>query len=223
LKDDGRELTDAFLRFKNHYGFATAFCNPGRGHEKGSVETKVGYHRRNMLVPVPKVDDLEAFNRRLLEECDQDMLRPHYLKKRLHKDLFEEDLKALLPLPSVSFDASEIKVVRTNSHAKFTLNKGKHTYSTAPRYAKSQVFVQLTAYDVIAFDENYREIIRHPRLYGDYEQESMDWLPYLTQLSRRPAALKYTGIYPMLPQEVHEEIHVSKCRGSGPYHLDAGK
>jgi hypothetical protein len=27
----------------------------------------------------------------------------------------------------------------------------------------------------------------------------MDWLPYLTQLSRRPAALKYTGIYPMLP------------------------
>jgi transposase len=60
LKDDGRELTDAFLRFKNHYGFATAFCNPGQGHEKGSVETKVGYHRRNMLVPVPRVDDLKA-------------------------------------------------------------------------------------------------------------------------------------------------------------------
>jgi len=209
LKADGRELTDTFLRFKNHYGFATAFCNPGRGHEKGSVETKVGYHRRNMLVPVPEVDDLEAFNRRLLEECDQDMVRPHYLKRRLHKDLFEEDLKALLPLPPVPFDASEIKVVRTNSYAKFTLNKGKHTYSTAPRYAKSQVFVQLTAYDVIAFDENYREIIRHPRLYGDYEQESMDWLPYLTQLSRRPAALKYTGIYPMLPQEV--QVFLDSC------------
>jgi len=98
FKADGRELTDAFLRFKNHYGFATAFCNPSRGHEKGSVETKVGYHRRNMLVPVPEVDDLEAFNRRLLEECDQDMVRPHYLKKRLHRDLFEEDLRALLPL-----------------------------------------------------------------------------------------------------------------------------
>ena len=32
----------------------------------------------------------------------------------------------------------------------------------------------------------------------------MDWLPYLTQLSRRPAALKYTGIYPMLPDLVQE-------------------
>jgi transposase len=204
LKDDRRELTDAFLRFKNHYGFDTAFCNRGKGHEKGSVETKVGYHRRNMLVPVPEVDDLKAFNRGLLEECDQDMLRPHYLKKRLHKDLFEEDLKAFLPLPSMLLDAYEIKVVRTDSYAKFTLNKGKHTYSTAPRYAKSEVFVQLTAYDVIALDENYREIVRHPRLYGDYEQESMDWLPYLTQLSRRPRALKYTGIYPMLPQDLQE-------------------
>lgn len=139
-----------------------------------------------MLVPVPEIDDLKAFNRRLLEECDQDMLRTHCLKKRLHKDLFEEDLKAFLPLPSVPLDASEIREVRTDSYAKFTLNKEKHTYSTAPRYAKSEVFVRLTAYDVIALDENYREIVRHPRLYGDYEQESMDWLPYLTQLSRRP-------------------------------------
>jgi hypothetical protein len=32
----------------------------------------------------------------------------------------------------------------------------------------------------------------------------MDWLPYLTQLSRRPAALKYTGIYPMLPEPIQD-------------------
>jgi len=107
-------------------------------------------------------------------------------------------------LPSVPLDASEIKVVCTNSYAKFTLNKGKHTYSTSPRYAKSQVFVKLTAYDVTALDENYREIIKHPRLYGDCEQESMEWLPYLTQSSRRPAASKYTGIYPMLSKDLQE-------------------
>lgn len=35
----------------------------------------------------------------------------------------------------------------------------------------------------------------------------MDWLPYLTQLSRRPAALKYTGIYPMLPDPVQEFLN----------------
>jgi len=57
----------------------------------------------------------------------------------------------------------------------------------------SEVYTRLSAHDVIVLDENYREIIRHPRLYGDTKLESMDWLPYLTQLSRRPAALKYTG------------------------------
>lgn len=79
------------------------------------------------------------------------------------------------------------------------MNSGRHTYSTAPRHASSEVYAKIDAHEVVVLDENYREIIRHPRLYGDKNQESMDWLPYLTQLSRRPAALKYTGIYPMLP------------------------
>jgi hypothetical protein len=193
-------LTDFFLRFKNHYGFEAAFCNPASGHEKGNVENKVGYFRRNLLVPVPEVGDLREFNRQLLEKCDQNMERPHYLKEQLISELFVEDREALRPLPPTAFDESELVKVRTNSYGKFTLNGGKHTYSTAPRYATSEVYTRLSAHDVIVLDENYREIIRHPRLYGDKKLESMDWLPYLTQLSRRPAALKYTGIYTMLPE-----------------------
>ena len=204
LRHGKRDLTDQFMRLMNHYGFSVAFCNPGKGNEKGSVENKVGYHRRNFLVPVPRVDDLQAFNRQLLALGDEDMLRPHYKKERLLKDLFEEDKKAFLPLPSLPFDEAEILAVRTDSYAKFTLAKSKHTYSTAPRYAKSQVFAKLTAHEVIVLDENYREIVRHSRLYGDSRQEMMDWLPYLSQLAKRPAALKYTGIYTMLPQEVQQ-------------------
>jgi hypothetical protein len=51
-------------------------------------------------------------------------------------------------------------------------------------------------------DHDCREVMRRPRLCGSDDEEGMDWLPYLMQLSRRRAALKYTGIYPMLPQEV---------------------
>lgn len=207
LKNGERELTDDFLRFMNHYGFTVAFCNVGCGHEKGHVENKVGYHRRNLLVPVPQVDDLKAFNRQLLVMCDQDMQRPHYLKGKFINELFEDDRKALLPPPTVAYDGSKLKKVRTNSYAKFTLNGGKHIYSTAPRFANSELLVRLTASDVIVLDENYREVTVHPRLYGQEIKESMDWLPYLTQLSRRPAALKYTGIYPMLPDPVQEFLN----------------
>ena len=55
-------------------------------------------------------------------------------------------------------------------------------------------------------DENQRVITEHPRLYGNNKQEAMDWLPYLKLLSRCPAALKYTGIYEMLPDPLQEYL-----------------
>lgn len=95
------------------------------------------------------------------------------------------------------------------------MEEGKHTYSTAPRYARSSLLVKLTAYDVIVLDENHREVVRHPRLYGEKRQESMDWLPYLNQLARRPAALKYTGIYDLLPSTVRSFLDECNARGKG--------
>ena len=58
LKGDKRTLTERFMHFKEHYSFTAAFCNIGAGHEKENVKAKVGYHRRNMLVPIPKIDSL---------------------------------------------------------------------------------------------------------------------------------------------------------------------
>ncbi|KXG74325.1 hypothetical protein AN619_24180 [Thermotalea metallivorans] len=71
--DGQRGLTDAFVRFKQHYGFEPVFCNPDAGHEKGNVEVKVGYHRCNLLVPVPQFERLEDYNREFLRKCTQDM------------------------------------------------------------------------------------------------------------------------------------------------------
>jgi transposase len=72
LKDGGRTLTDDFLRFSEHYRFEAVFCNVEAGHEKGNVEGKVGYHRRNWLVPVPRFERLTEFNQELLTTCDLD-------------------------------------------------------------------------------------------------------------------------------------------------------
>ena len=71
-------LTELFQRFKAHYGFSLTFCNPRSGNEKGNVENKVGYFRRNILVPIPKTESLERFNAQVLEECELDNCRDHY-------------------------------------------------------------------------------------------------------------------------------------------------
>lgn len=199
LKDGKRDVTDAFMRFQNHFGFEAAFCNPESGNEKGSVEGKVGYHRRNLLVPVPKLTNLKSFNEELLAACDEDAKRKHYKKDEIIATLHLEDRKSLMFLPQNEFEACRYELVRVDPYGKFKLEKGLHEYSTAPKYAGDKVQIRITAYAVIVLDDSLREVIHHHRLYGNTRQESMQWIPYLEQLSIRPGALKYTGIYQMLP------------------------
>lgn len=211
-QDKERNCTDEFLRFKQHYGFTVAFCNAASGHEKGSVENKVGYTRRNFLVPVPRITSLSDFNQELLAKCDKEREKIHYAKEVSILSLFEEDKKMLLSLPKQSFEVGQFNQVRTNACAKFTLHQGLHTYSVTPKYANSHVIAKITHEEVIVLDDDYKEICRHQRIYGESKQESMNWIPYLSELARRPNALKYTGIYSLLPDPVQHYIDRSKTK-----------
>ena len=210
-----RELTERFERFKAHFGFRANICNPDSGHEKGSTENKVGYHRRNLFVPVPRIKSLDEYNEQLLIECDEDGCREHYRKEDTISNLFEEDKKALLPLPANEFDTSGYGSARTNKYAIFSLEDGFHEYSTIPKYANQRVNIRLTSTKVIVSDENHRTVVAHKRLYGKRKQRSMQWIPYLDQLAKRPRAIKYSGIYEMLPDEVQSFLDSADSSNKG--------
>jgi len=210
LRGGERALTEKFIRFKEHYGFEAAFCNPDSGHEKGSVEGKVGYHRNNMLVPVPEFKDLDEYNKHLLELADADALRGHYRKGATIKELFEGDKSALLPLPRNEFDTAGYITARADKYGIIRLNEGRHEYSTSPKYAGAAVNVKLTSAEVIILDESGRGVVAHKRLYGDKKGRKMNWVPYLELLARRPRAVKYSGVYNILPEEVRDYINMSK-------------
>ena len=78
IRGGGREVTERFTRFQEHYGFRPVFCNPDAGNEKGGAETKVGYGRRNLMVPLPRFLSLAQYNKQLLMDCDADLEREHY-------------------------------------------------------------------------------------------------------------------------------------------------
>jgi len=199
IRGGGRETTERFERFREHYRFQAVFTNPGEGHEKGNIENKIGYHRRNLLVPIPRFLSLADFNRQLLVMCEEDADREHYRHNETIEELFAEDLSHCHPLPEVEFDLSGKGSATTNNWGRFYLNKGMHEYSASPKHANQVVNLKFTSSLVIVMDENFREIVRHRRLYGDTKQQRMEWLPYLRQLSMRPRALKYSGIYDMMP------------------------
>ena len=98
-----RTLTETFMRFTMHHRFKADFCNPDSAREKGNVENKVGYIRRNFLLPPPKIEDLESFNRELLDRCMADLQREHYVKKEQILDLFRAEQETLISLPRERF------------------------------------------------------------------------------------------------------------------------
>ncbi len=213
IKGGGRNVTERFQRFCEHYRFKPVFCNPESGNEKGNVENKVGYLRRNELVPVPRFLRLEDENKLLLKNCDSDMEREHYEKESTFiSELFQEDKAALLPLPSVRFDTALYTTVRTDKYGKFTLNAGKHTYSASPAFCADTVQLKVTSGEVIVMDMNMQEVVRHRRLYGDRVQSSMEWLPYLKYIAKKPRSLRNSGIYDMMPAVMQE--YMDSCDNS---------
>ena len=213
LKSGDREIWERFERFREHYRFEAIFTNPNAGNEKGGVENKVGYDRRNMLVPVPRFLDLADFNRQLLQMCEDDGDREHYrFKGEFISERFEKDREELLPLPEKPYNTEHYQKVTADKWGKFTLHEGKHTYSASPDVADDKVWIKLTAETVAVLDEQQNVIVTHRRLYGDEYQESMQWLPYLRMISRKPRSLKNSGIYDMMPGEMRS--YLDSCRNS---------
>jgi hypothetical protein len=123
--------------------------NPGERHEKGNVENKVGYHRRNLLVPMPRFISLADFNQQPLKMCEDDSNRDHYRHNETINELFAEDLRHCHPLPEIKFDLNGKKHVTTNNWGKFYLYKGMHEYSASQKHANTVVNLILTSSLVI--------------------------------------------------------------------------
>ena len=178
---------DDYKQLSAHYGFEPVFCNPASGNEKGLVENLVGYIRRNVCVPLPKVKNLEELNGKLLEKCVR------YLEHKVDSRpapvgiLLEEDRQCLQPMPAYTPDVS------------------KRAYPTVSRY--STVLFETNAYSVpcrytgknttLKAYPNHIEVwiagslvARHERLFSR-KGESLDLQHYLPILAQKGRAIRY--------------------------------
>jgi transposase len=184
---DKTSLNELFLRFKCHYGFSVSFCNPESGHEKGHVENKVGYVRRNFFVPIPEARDLVSWNRELLARADEDFDRPHYKKGLTIRELWAEERRHLSPLPERPFLVERLEKVRTNGYGKFCLD-GRHWYSSAPERAEETLVVGLRAHTVVVYRPDGSPMAVHRRSFGDRRTDTADYATSLEMLLRRMRA-----------------------------------
>lgn len=179
------KTTETFSAFAAHYGFSYSFCNPDSGHEKGSVENKVGFIRRNLFVPVRQMDHGDTFNRHLLERCIKLSGKPHWLKGESEEALFMEDCFALSGLPEHPFEVVKWSRHKADKYGKVKLD-GCHLYSSDPSYAKEELICGLYATEVVIADALGNIICKHRRAYGSAPTDTTDPASQLALLARKP-------------------------------------
>ncbi|HEX9597219.1 MAG TPA: IS21 family transposase, partial [Anaerolineales bacterium] len=104
LEGRKREEQRAFVAFRSHYLFDSRFCTPGQGHEKGGVESSIGYIRRNFFTPPPEVPDFEALNAYLLAACEKEDIRRVDRQPHPIGQAWALERPHLRPLPTHDFD-----------------------------------------------------------------------------------------------------------------------
>ena len=122
LGDGRRRRTRVFTELQSHYLFSDRFGRPGKGNDKGKVESMVKYVRRNFLVPIPSFESFDDLNSHLEERC------------------LERDLDALMPLPPAPYDASDRHTTRVNSLS--LVRYRTNDYSMPVAYGHREVLVR---------------------------------------------------------------------------------
>jgi len=202
-KDGDRILTDSFLKFKCHYGFKSVFCNPSRGNEKGNVENKCGYTRRNFCVPIPIFESYEKLEAELDERTSLDMNRPHYEKEIKIKELWIEEQKYLKKLPESSYEVYRLESNLVNNFGEIKVEKTPIKVFGAKPGTYLPVKIMWDKIEVL--DNDYTLLCSVPRPYTKKVQE-VPWVEVFKGYMKKPRSVTHSQFAKMLPKELREYI-----------------
>jgi hypothetical protein len=135
-----RKLTILFDELCSAFLFEPIFANPASGNEKGSVERQVSFVRSRAFVPLPKAASFEELNERLLE-----LAVAHKAKVA---DLFEEELRSLLPVS----DYRPSRLVSVKSDKLALVRFDRSMYSVPFELSQRDLVVRATPFKVEILD-----------------------------------------------------------------------
>ena len=188
-KGKQRTLTNEFKALKGYYNFKTNFCKPGieGAHEKGGIESSVGFSRRNWMVPPPHFATLAELNQYILRKCKEDESRTVDGQPHSIGEAFQIEKPLLSPLPIRAFDP----VVRYGGLVdNYCTVSVKDTHYSVPASFVGKGVTILAYWDRLQISDGLTIIAEHPRSYKKYEY-ILSPEHYLDLLEKRPHAVPY--------------------------------
>jgi transposase len=184
LRGHQREETSRFIGFRSHWGFESDFCTPGEGHEKGGVEGEGGQFRRNYLVPVPKVRNLEELNQLLAAGSHEEQSRVISGRSQSIGAAMIAEQEHLLPLAEEGFDLASLHFPQINASR---CVKVLTNFYSVPLTVGTTVQVKVySSYVEIWYQAKC--VARHERCYRR-QQKVLELEHYLDALIKKPGAL----------------------------------
>lgn len=187
LEGRNREEQQAFIALRSHHLFESRFCTPGQGHEKGGVESAVGYVRRNFLVPLPEVDSFEALNAHLLAACQKEDQRTVDRQPQSIGQMWEVERPKLKPLPEHAFVCCVTRPVTLNAYCQVEFETNRYSVPADAAYRQLVLRAYPFRIEILHRDQI---VAQHPRSYG-CKQEIYEPLHYLPLLEHRPGAFEH--------------------------------
>jgi len=205
LKKKNRKICEAFDRFCLHYGFKAEFCNIGKANEKGHVENKVGYSRRNWFVPIPSIDDISAYNQQLFADAEDDLSRPHYEQEGTLQERFSNEKSEFLSLPGKPFEVMRWDTATVDKYGRIKLD-GYH-YHGVPAGPGDRVFLK-ASWDILqVLNQDYEIMAQYPRVYRQ-EDAAINWHVQFTLFSRKPGGVRHSVHFSFLPTPVQNYLSI---------------
>lgn len=168
-----------------HYCFQSVFCNPASGNEKGLVEGLVGWSRRNILVPLPRVESMDELNLLLRDRCIRYLKHTVRGKSACVGDLLQMEKGSFTQLPNYLFDTSKSITAKVDRYC--TVRFGTNNYSVPLEHCGHEVAAKGYGNEIKVYFGGV-QIALHKRCY--LKQQSIFRLEhYLPLLERKPRAL----------------------------------
>jgi transposase len=188
-KGKERTLTREFKQLKGYYNFETNFCKPGieGAHEKGGVESGIGFSRRNWMVPIPAFDSLAELNEYILKKCLEDEERQVDGESQTIGQAWRAEQPTLLPLPARPFDPAVYHRGLVDNYCTVTL-KDSH-YSVPAKYVGKGLNIR-AYWDRLQITDGLVVVAEHPRTYKK-DEYVLEPEHYLDLLEKRPHAIPY--------------------------------
>ena len=197
-----------YLDFAAHYGFEPRACNVRKPHEKGRVESGVGYVKKNFLhgLELPRgLDVLNTAARQWMNSIAN--VRNHGETHKQPVELFALEKQQLNPLPPFPADTAVTYSVRANNRFRVIVDTNR--YSVPSAYASQPVLLKASANRICVYHDQ-KLIATHIRSYDRHRDfEDPDHVKELLNQRRAARNAKLLlSFYALCPraQEYHRQL-----------------